>query len=636
MTTSARHPAATRFGHWLAYAHDVGMAGLVIFAVLVARYHFEPKALPIGKIWQATWTFTLICSAVFPAMRLEQSYWRFTAMNDLSRIAQAVALANVLLVPVLFLADRLQDFPRTGLLIEAPGLILALGFSRLSVRAAHRGDLAAALRFEDRTAPLAVLVGGLEATAEYLADLNRPRGSQYRIGGLISTDPAVRGRMIAGAEVMGGLDQLASLLIEASEIERDNVRVVLTDPRPDRDLVRKVVEVAAETGARVVRRRGTGDALSPIEAADLLARPPRRLDLDRARKLISGRRILITGAGGTIGSELTRQILSLTPSSVALVDASEFNLYTIDQELRALSAAPVWRAELGDVRDRSRMRHLFARHKPEVVVHAAALKHVPLMEAHPAEAVLTNIMGAWIIADLAREYASAMVFISTDKAVNPTNVMGATKRVAEKVVRALCMEGKGEASIVRFGNVLGSSGSVIPLFEKQISEGGPVTVTHPDMIRYFMTVQEAASLVLQAAALPRAAGCAAGVFVLDMGEPVRIEALARELIRLHGLRPDLDIAVRHTGLRPGEKLYEEIFYAAEEVVATEADGVFAAFDTVTPWSDLRGQVKGLIDVAGTRQEAETLRLLKVLEPAFSNPNLDAPDARTAEPVVTTT
>jgi O-antigen biosynthesis protein WbqV len=249
------------------------------------------------------------------------------------------------------------------------------------------------------------------------------------------------------------------------------------------------------------------------------------------------------------------------------------------------------------------------------VLHAAALKHVPLMEMNPAEAVLTNVEGAVNVARLAARWSEAFVFISTDKAVNPTNVMGATKRIAERAVRAVADGGKATVAVVRFGNVLGSTGSVVPLFERQIAHGGPITVTDPAMERFFMTVQEAASLVLQAAALPAEEG-RGRVYVLDMGEPVSIDQLARQLVRLHGLRPDIDIRIVYTGLRPGEKLSEEIFYAAETVKPTAADGVLSADDPAPVWADLEAPIASLIEAAVARNESEVLARLRTLEPAF--------------------
>jgi O-antigen biosynthesis protein WbqV len=595
-------------------------------AVLILRYQFEPRPLPQDMVWRSSLAFGAVCALIFPAFKLERGLWRYTALNDVVDILKAVGFANLVLIPVLFLSNRLNDFPRTAIFIEAPLLAVWMTMARLVARAARRGEFTAAFRMVNRRAPSVVIVGTPEAASDYISQHHRLGGEPLRIAGVITADSEAQGRSIGGAAVLGLINDLPRTL---AQVRRGSggLRVVLADPRPSHALVQAAVAAAAEAGALVSRRRGVGSALAPVEAADLLDRPPRKLDQERARALITGKRVLITGAGGTIGSELARQVLALDPARVALVDASEYNLYAIDQSLRESKIPPLWAPELGDVRDRVRMTRLFEQYQPHVVLHAAALKHVPLMETHPAEAVLTNILGARIIAGLAQRQSEALVFISTDKAVNPTNVMGATKRVAEQVVRAICHGTGARASVVRFGNVLGSAGSVVPLFERQITEGGPLTVTHPDMVRYFMTVQEAASLVLQAAALP--AACEAdrdesGVYVLDMGQPVRIDDLARQMIRLHGLRPDTDIAISHTGLRPGEKLYEEIFYAAEEVRPTAADGVLSAFDVTPDWETLRPEVNKLITAAADRQEAQTIACLHELVPAFVRPSTTTP------------
>ncbi|WP_051257102.1 UDP-N-acetylglucosamine 4,6-dehydratase family protein [Brevundimonas aveniformis] len=347
----------------------------------------------------------------------------------------------------------------------------------------------------------------------------------------------------------------------------------------------------------------------------ILSRKPRTLDPARTRDLIRGKRVLVTGAGGTIGGELTRRAAAQGPERLILLDASEFNLYGLDQHLAETGSNTSWAVALGDVRDRARLEQVFEQHRPEIVLHAAALKHVPLMETHPCEAVLTNVGGVVHVMELAREASEAFVFVSTDKAVNPTNVMGATKRVGERVVQALAADSLTRAAIVRFGNVLGSTGSVVPLFERQIARGGPVTVTHRDMTRWFMTVGEAAELVLQAATLPDAGK--ADVFVLDMGEAVRIDDLARQLIRLAGLEPDLDIKIQYTDLRPGEKLTEEIFYAEEDVSPTRIDGVMAARAETASLESLKPDLDALLAAAAARDEAETLARLEALEPEFS-------------------
>lgn len=347
----------------------------------------------------------------------------------------------------------------------------------------------------------------------------------------------------------------------------------------------------------------------------LLSRRPRSLDPSRTRALIEGKRVLVTGAGGTIGGELTRRAAALGPERLILVDAAEYSLYALDQQLTETGVKAPWTVALGDVRDRARLDQVFEAHRPEVVLHAAALKHVPLMETHPCEAVLTNVGGVVHVMELARETAEAFVFISTDKAVNPTNVMGATKRVGERVVQALAFGGSARSAIVRFGNVLGSTGSVVPLFERQIARGGPVTVTDPDMERWFMTVGEAAELVLQAATLPDRGD--ASVFVLDMGGAVRIDDLARQLIRLAGHEPDLDIKIEYTGLRPGEKLTEEIFYAAEDVRPTAVEGVLSARADTVSLDDLKAHLDNLLSAARARDEKQTLACLSALEPQFT-------------------
>ncbi len=607
---------------WLVLLHDLGLSAAVMAAVLLVRYHFEHKPFPHGLLLRSCVLFTAICAVTYVATRQHRGMWRYTTLNDVVRLARTVAIADLLLLPILFVANRAQDFPRSTIIVVAVALPGVLSLGRVLAHILAHGDLTAAFRFEDRSKPPAVIVGSAKALSAYLTAARR-RMSPLRVTGLVTLDGAPFGRTIGGAEILGDLRRLGSILKSLAVAEAREPQVVLAEPRPGRGLMDAVVAAAGQAGARVVRVRSEGvggAALSPVDAADLLDRPPRTLDRERARALVAGKRVLVTGAGGTIGGELTRQVLELEPERLVLLDASEFNLYAIDQALREGGGPLVWTAELGDVRDVARLRVLFDRERPDVVLHAAALKHVPLMELNPPEAVLTNVGGAVNVARLARETCEALVFISTDKAVNPTNVMGATKRVAERAVQALALGCPVRASVVRFGNVLGSTGSVAPLFERQIARGGPVTVTHRDMLRYFMTVQEAASLVLQAAALPRADGAGAAgegrTFVLDMGEPVRIDDLARQLILLHGLQPEIDIPITYTGLRPGEKLFEEIFYDVERVRPTSVDGVLAAFDPAPDWDGLAGPIETLLAAATSRDEPRVLDLLKALEPAF--------------------
>ncbi len=609
-----------RFEPLFIYLHDLIWAGAMMILVLKVRYHFEPRSFPPHLLLRATGWFVAICAVVFPLFRLQRGLWRFTAANDMLRILNAVALANLLLLPVLFITDRLLDFPRSTPLILAPLLTLGLCLGRVATEAWAQGDLLQAFRFEDRTRPAAVVVGTAKTVAIYLKAIRRERRARPRVAGVVALDQAPTvGRTLQGQEILGGLARLTPILKALKAAEGRDPQVILAERRPDRALLQAVIASAGEAGARVVTVRGDGGMQPhPVQAADLLARPPRKLDPAGPRGLIAGKRILVTGAGGTIGGELTRQILAFGPERVILLDASEYNLYAIDRELTEAGAPKVWCAELGDVRDVRRLETLFAAERPDVVLHAAALKHVPLMELNPCEAVLTNVIGAANVARMARDACEALVFISTDKAVNPTNVMGATKRVAEQALQALTRGHAVKASAVRFGNVLGSTGSVVPLFERQIAAGGPLTVTDPGIERYFMTVQEAASLVLQAASLPPAAAPPGSgqIYVLDMGAPVKIDELARQLIRLHGLEPDRDIKIAYSGLRPGEKLYEEIFYNAETVSPTTVDGVMSAVEALPSWAALEGRIEALGAAATARDEASVLALLTELVPEF--------------------
>jgi O-antigen biosynthesis protein WbqV len=617
--------AAARKGPWTAgpgliYLHDLAWAAVSMILALKLRYHFEAKPFPAALLPRASVMFVLISAVVFPLFRLHRGLWRFTAANDLVRIAQAVAAANLLLLPALFLEDRLLDFPRSTPLLCAPILLFGLSFGRVLTEALAHGDVLQAFRFEDRSRPPSVVVGSAQSAAGYLRAVRRQRRDRPRVAGVLVLDErAPIGRTLQGAEILGDLSRLTPVLLALRAGEAREPQVILAEPRPSRALMQAVIAAAGEAGARVATVRGEGDPRRhPVQAADLLDRPPRRLDPAGPKALIAGKRILVTGAGGTIGGELARQVLAFGPERVILLDASEYNLYAIDQELGESGAARIWTAELGDVRDRRRLESLFASERPDVVLHAAALKHVPLMELNPCEAVLTIVIGAVNVARAARDVSGALVFISTDKAVKPTTVMGATKRVAEQALQALVRDHRLRASAVRFGNVLGSAGSVVPLFERQIAAGGPVTVTDPAMERYFMTVQEAASLVLQAASLPAApAPPGSGrIFVLDMGDPVRIDDLARQLIRLHGLDPGRDIKIVYTGLRPGEKLYEEIFYGAETVAPTPVDGVLSAVEALPAWSELEAGVEALEAAASGRDQDRVISLLKALVPTF--------------------
>ncbi len=615
-----RMPLYSRLALVVVLAHDVLLgAAAMIFAVKL-RYGLTDAVEPAGVSLTAGMVYALAVVVVFPLLGVNRGVWRFTALPDLWRLLQAITWATLVFVPILLLINRLDGFPRSSVLIHLPIAAAMLALPRVIVALSAGGGWRALMRDDDPAKPAAVLVGGDQSLDQFLKSYeSRAQGASFRTRGLITLEPGHQGRAIRGRRVLGDISELPRAIKELTALEQTPPDVVIVEaPRARADL-ESIVEAAGQLGADVVRPQDVigRNGLTPLDAADLLNRPPRRLDVERVRELIAGKRVLVTGAGGTIGSELTRQIIRLSPAHVTLLDASEYNLYEIDLELRELG----WTADaaLGDVRDARRVGDVMKRANPDVVLHAAALKHVPLMEQNPHEAFLTNVLGTVTVAEAAQKAGvGAFVLISTDKAVQPTNVMGASKRLAEMFVQAVdASDTSMRALSVRFGNVLGSTGSVAPLFERQIARGGPITVTHPDITRYFMTVQEAAALVLQAAALSNtSAADGGGVFVLDMGEPVRIEDLARQLCRLRGLEPGRDIAIVHTGLRPGEKLHEAIFYAAEDVRETAADGVMVAVASRLPLETLRPALSELIAAAHARESAAMMERLQMLLPDY--------------------
>lgn len=640
--------ARPRFALALILAHDALVGAAAMYFSVRARYSLAAeRALDAGEVstqqalaaaqtdvtlW-APLLFAMTVLAVFPILGVHRGVWRFTALPDLWRLVQAVTLATLLFVPVIFLRDRADGFPRVSLLTHLPLACLLLAMPRVVTALAAGGGWRALFRDEDMSRPPAILLGGAVALDEFLrSHEGRRNGMPFRVRALVTLDARHSGRSIRGRRVVGDTSMLGRAIHHLQASDGTAPDVVLIEAPPTRDELNSILKIATRAGADVVRpTRKTGrNSLTHLDAADLLNRPARRLDRDRVHNMIAGKRVLVTGAGGTIGSELTRQVVKLSPAHLTLLDASEYNLYDIDMELREMG----WTADaaLGDVRDARRVRDIMTRAMPDVVLHAAALKHVPLMEQNPHEAFLTNVLGTINVADAARDAGvGVFVLISTDKAVQPTNIMGASKRIAELFVQATdAVEPDMAARAVRFGNVLGSTGSVVPLFEKQIARGGPITVTDPEITRYFMTVSEAASLVLQAAALSdTSASQGGGVYVLDMGEPVRIEDLAKQLCRLRGLEPGVDIEITHTGLRPGEKLHEEIFYPAETVGDTIADGVMSAVAQMIPMAELRPNLETLVSSAQRRDRAGTFSALQTILPDYRRGSGTAPSGAVA-------
>lgn len=615
----------------LAYLHDVLMAALSFPLSLYMRTGAEMVSLSAGYFWSGLVIFTFCAAVVFRYAGLYRGLWRYASLDDLVAIMKAVTLTVLVFLPILFLVTHMQDVPRSLPAINWCVLMILLGGPRFAYRIVKDGRMSGLLREGGGGRRIPVLLIGAGDRAElFIRDCRRDPASPWRPMGLVDADEGRVGRAIHGVPVIGALDDLPRILGARHAALRPE-RLVLSRTDLDGALVRRILEMADAAGMTLARlprlselQSGDGQErteIRPVAIEDLLGRPQVPLDRAAMRALVAGRRILVTGAGGSIGAELTRQIAGNDPAELILLDAAEHNLYLIDRELSDAHPDVPRQALLGDVRDRARLAEVMRRTAPELVFHAAALKHVPMVESNPAEGVLTNAVGSRIVADACRAArVSCMVLISTDKAVNPSNVMGATKRLAESYIQALDAPSRADGGprfvIVRFGNVLGSTGSVVPLFQRQLEAGGPLTVTHPEVSRYFMTVREAVELVLQASVLGVAADApAGGVFVLDMGAPVRILDLARQMIRLAGLR-EADVGISFSGLRAGEKLHEELLHEGEEPRPAGAPGLTLA---TARGGDLAALDRGLMqleELARAGAHRATLEQLGLLVPEY--------------------
>lgn len=546
-----------------AFLHDLVAAALAWMLAFWLRFNFDvPTEFAQSAAYSLLWVLPLFGSLFF-AFGLYRGLWRFASLSDLQHILSAVLTGAALtMVAVVFLG--LGPIPRSVLVLHPLLLALTMGGSRFAYRSWKEHRLYGPAKM--RGQPVLVLGAG-EAADSLLRELNRS-GLWYAVA-LIDDNPAKLGRRLRGLPVFGPLAKVSEVA------EKYGVKhVVMALPGAKSGERRRAAELAAAAGLTVMTMPSYDDLLAGrlsvsnirrVELEDLLGRDAVSLDDAGLHELLTGRVVLVSGAGGSIGSELCRQIARFGPSRLILLEASEFALYRIDDELRQSFPGLDCRCWAGDVRDAERVAEVLTAEQPAVIFHAAAYKHVPLMEHVNAwQAVRTNALGTVTLARAAqRAGVDKFVLISTDKAVNPTNVMGASKRLAERLCRATQVAGGTRFVTVRFGNVLGSNGSVIPKFREQISRGGPVTVTHPDIVRYFMTIPEAAQLVLQAGWM----GQGGEIFVLDMGEPVKIVDLARDMIRLSGFSEE-EIPLEFTGLRPGEKLYEELLADDEATLPT--------------------------------------------------------------------
>ena len=605
----------------LAILHDALAAALAWILAYLLRFNFELPAYYAAELRLTLVLVVPLQVIIFWQFNLYRGIWRYASTTDLRRIFLAVMLSAAV-IPLMFWMLRLGlVIPRSVLIINPLLLILMMGGSRFIYRLWKEQALYGNIKLHGE--PVLVLGAG-DAAASLAKDMTK--SSDWRLVGFLDDDTGKHGLTLHGIKVLGALDELPQWA------ERLNVtQAIIAMPSGSHQVRRHAIEVCNQAGVKTLTVPSFDDLLSgrvaisqlrAVELDDLLGRDPVTLDDAGLHELLTGKAVLVTGAGGSIGSELCRQIARFKPATLMLFEQSEFALYTIEQELRSTQPDLVCKFLIGDVRDTSRLDEVMDKYRPAVVFHAAAYKHVPLMERHNAwQAVRNNVLGTWCVAQAAQRHGVAkFVLISTDKAVNPTNVMGASKRLAEMVCQGLqqpspptpLSEGEGSTRfvMVRFGNVLGSTGSVIPKFREQIAKGGPITVTHPDITRYFMSIPEAAQLVLQAGLM----GKGGEIFVLDMGEPVKIVDLAKDLIHLSGLSEG-DIRIEFTGLRPGEKLFEELLADSEHTLPTPHPKLRIAQARVVNEAWLESLL-AWVGTRATQDDAEVKRILVQWVPEY--------------------
>jgi FlaA1/EpsC-like NDP-sugar epimerase len=597
----------------LVFFLDLVLVAIALPFSFLLRFDFLIPANECKLLLQGLTVVLIAKPILFAASGMYRNIWRYASLQDAYQIFKVVTFSSMVSAIVLVSVNGPYGLPRSIYFLDWFILFALVAASRLLWRVYRETKFIPSLRTGKKT----LIIGAGDAGNLLLKEIRKQSSSPYNVVGFLDDDPCKRGRRLSGVRVLGGTDRLRAL-VRIHGIEE----VIFAIPSGGGDLMRRAIANCERAKARfktlpaitaIIDGKVSVSQIKDVEIEDLLGREPVVLDQTAIRNYLTDKRVLVTGAAGSIGSEICRQVALFSPAKLVLFDHAETPLFYIEKELAAafpdLRIIPM----VGDVKNQDRVETVFEEFSPEVVFHAAAYKHVAMMEYNPAEAVLNNVMGSMIVADAAHKYkVRNLVMVSTDKAVNPTNVMGATKRSAEIYVQALAAQSKTKFTTVRFGNVLGSNGSVIPLFKEQIRKGGPVTVTDKDVVRYFMTIPEASQLVMQAGCI----GKGGEIFVLDMGEPVRILALAEELIRLSGLIPYKDIDIRFTGLKPGEKLYEELLIDGEGVQPTTHKKIRVAASVETDLRRVRDDLEELFAYARGYDISRVLKLLQTVVPEF--------------------
>jgi len=545
---------------------DICIVIVASIGALLVRFDFSINEVPdyyMEVVWNTLPLLLMVAIAVFSFFRLYSTLWYYAGATELLYLTSACIVDTIINTIMILLVYRQEEYPlpRSWYFFYGALLLIMMVIGRFSQRGVKT---LSGRRQQSEKMKRVLIVGAGEAGNAIIKEIVNSRYVNMKIVGIVDDDKTKKGKFLHGIKVIGDRNDI----IDITESRRVD-EIIIAMPSTSALEMKQILDICKETGCELKRLPGmfqlvNGDVsiskLKDVDVNDLLGREPIKVDLDSIMGYVSGKVVMVTGGGGSIGSELCRQVAAKNPKQLVIVDIYENTTYDIQLELKRKYPELDLVVLIASIRNTKRMDEIFKTYRPEIVYHAAAHKHVPLMEDSPNESVKNNVLGTWKVVQAADKYkVKRFVMISTDKAVNPTNIMGATKRICEMIIQTYNNRSETEYVAVRFGNVLGSNGSVIPLFKKQIEEGGPVTVTHPDIIRYFMTIPEAVSLVLQAGAYAKGGE----IFILDMGEPVKIVDLAKNLILLSGHKPNEDIQIKFTGLRPGEKLYEEMLMKEE-------------------------------------------------------------------------
>jgi FlaA1/EpsC-like NDP-sugar epimerase len=590
---------------------DAVLINLALYSALLFRFDGHIPAKYIDSLLIVSPIATLLGLAFLMSLHLYSRIWEYASIGEMIAILCATTASICITMLIVYIFD-LNGLPRSVYVGTWVMMNALIGASRISWRLLKDRFL-----FQVKNQARRILiVGAGDAGAILAREIQSNTRLNMRVAGFIDDDRSKRGQLLYGVPVFGDRNRIP-LLVRKLAIEE----VIIAIPSAPGSVVRSILDICKGTNARVRILPGIYQSikgrmvtnLRDVQMEDLLHREPIETDLNEIAGYIGGKTVLVTGAGGSIGSELCRQIASLNPARLVMVDNCENNLFDIEMQMCSLQTSAHICPELHDVQHKDKMERLFKKYSPNVVFHAAAYKHVPMMERHPDEAIANNVIGTRNMAELADKYKTdTFILVSTDKAVNPTSVMGASKYLAELIVKDIGRNSQTNFAAVRFGNVLGSRGSVIPTFIKQIESGGPLTVTHPDMRRYFMTIPEAVQLIIQAGAMAENGE----IFVLDMGEMVKIDDLARDLIYLSGREPGRDVEIVYTGIRPGEKLYEELFTDREGMAATKHQRIFISNREID--ANYINVSKAIMNVcsSGFTNSSEVIDLIKRLVPEY--------------------